>query len=50
VDRARVAGGQSSPEFGLAATPGHSGLPRRHRRQEGGVGTLAVDSPWAEMW
>jgi hypothetical protein len=42
------ASGRSAPELGIAATPGHGGLPRRHRRQEGGVGSLAVGSPWAE--
>jgi hypothetical protein len=56
VDCARVAGprvhrGPHSgrrPELSLAAALGHDGLPRRHRRQEGGAGTLAVGSPWAE--
>jgi hypothetical protein len=59
VDRARglvhgstmdltVAGGRSSPELGLVAPPGHDGLPRRHQRQEGSAGTLAVGSPLAE--
>jgi hypothetical protein len=43
-----VAGGRSSLELGLAAAPGHGGLPRRHGRQEGGTGTLVVGSPWAE--
>jgi hypothetical protein len=43
-----VAGGQSSLELGLAAVLGHGGLPRRHGRQEGGAGTLVVDSPQAE--
>jgi hypothetical protein len=43
-----VAGGRSSPELDLAAAPRHSGLSRRHGRQEGGVGTLVVGSPWAE--
>jgi hypothetical protein len=43
-----VAGGRSSPELGLAAAPRHSGLPRRHGRQEGGVRTLVAGSPRAE--
>jgi hypothetical protein len=43
-----MAGGRSSSELGLAGAPGHGGLPRRHRRQEGGAGTLAVGSPWAK--
>jgi hypothetical protein len=43
-----VAGGRSSPELGLAAVSEHDGLPWRQRRQEGGTGTLAVGSPWAE--
>jgi hypothetical protein len=42
-----VAGGRSSPELGLAAAPGHGGLPRRHGRQDGGEGTLVVGSPQA---
>jgi hypothetical protein len=36
-----VAGGQSSPELGLAAAPGHG-------RQKGIAGTLAVGTPWVE--
>jgi hypothetical protein len=48
VDRARVAGGRSSPELGLAAAPGHGDLPRRHGRQKGGVGTLVAGSPRVE--
>jgi hypothetical protein len=43
-----VAGGRSSPELGLAAAPGHGDSPQRHRRQEGGAGTLVVGSPRAE--
>jgi hypothetical protein len=43
-----VAGGWSSPELGLEAVPGHDSFSWRHRRQEGGTGTLAVGSPWAE--
>jgi hypothetical protein len=43
-----VAGGRSSPELGLAAALGHDDLPRRHEKQEGGVGTLVVGSPRAE--
>jgi hypothetical protein len=56
MDRAGVAGPrvQRGPhsgrrlELSLVAALGHGGLPRRHQRQEGGVGTLAVGSPWAE--
>jgi hypothetical protein len=33
-----VIGGQRSSALGLAATLRHGDLPRRHRRQEGGVG------------
>jgi hypothetical protein len=43
-----VAGGWSSLELSLVAAPGHGDLPRRHERQKGGAGTLAVGSPWAE--
>jgi hypothetical protein len=43
-----VAGGRSSPELGLAAAPGHGGLPRRRERQEGSTGTLVAGSPRAE--
>jgi hypothetical protein len=43
-----VADGRSSPELGLAAAPRHGDLPRRHRRQKGDAGTLAVGSPWVE--
>jgi hypothetical protein len=43
-----VADGWSSLELGLAAALGHGDLPRRHERQKGGAGTLAVGSPWAE--
>jgi hypothetical protein len=58
VDRTRVAGprvhhGPHSgrrPELGLAATLRHGDLPRRHRRQKGGVGTLVAGSPRAEGW
>jgi hypothetical protein len=35
-------------ELDLAAAPGHGDLLRRHGRQKGGAGTLAVGSPWAE--
>jgi hypothetical protein len=45
-----VAGGWSSPELSLATAPGHGGLPRRHGRQEGGMGTLVAGSPRAEVW
>jgi hypothetical protein len=44
-----VAGGRSSPELSLAASPGHGGLPRRHGRQEGDAGTLVVRSPRTEV-
>jgi hypothetical protein len=43
-----VAGGQSSPELGLVAALRHDDLPRRHERQKGSAGSLAVGSPWAE--
>jgi hypothetical protein len=43
-----VAGGWSSPELSLAAAPGHGDLPRRHGRQEGGVGILVAGLPQAE--
>jgi hypothetical protein len=33
-----VVGGRSSSELGIAATPGHGGLPQRHGRQEGARG------------
>jgi hypothetical protein len=42
-----VAGGWSSPELSLAAAPGHGDLPRRHGRQEGGVGILVAGLPQA---
>jgi hypothetical protein len=45
-----VAGGQSSAELSLAATPGHDDLPRRHERQEGGVGILLAGLPRAVRW
>jgi hypothetical protein len=45
-----VASGQRSLELGLAAAPGHGGLPRRYGRQEGGAGTLVAGSPRAEGW
>jgi hypothetical protein len=44
----KVAGGRSLSKLGLAAALGHGDLPRRHGRQKGGAGTLAVSSPWAE--
>jgi hypothetical protein len=43
-----MAGGQSSPELGLVAALRHDDLPRRHERQKGSAGSLAVGSPWAE--
>jgi hypothetical protein len=43
-----VAGGRTSSELGLAAASGHDDLPRRHGRQEGGVGTLVAGSPQTE--
>jgi hypothetical protein len=43
-----VAGGRSSSELSLAATPGHGGLPRRHEKQEGGARTLVAGSPRVE--
>jgi hypothetical protein len=42
-----VAGGQSTLELGLVAALRHDDLPRRHERQKGSAGSLAVASPWA---